>query len=77
MPAPRDLTHDEHGVKRGGLYVVSCGVSPSGGIFIVGDIFTRLDAEAAEHLASLLVEHAHNERIAETARLICGRSPRC
>jgi hypothetical protein len=71
MPAARDLTLDEHGVKRGGFYVATCGVSPAGGIFIVTDIFTRLDADAAEHLAKLLREHARNERVAETARLIC------
>ncbi len=71
MPAARDLTFDEHGIKQGARYVVTCGVSPAGGIFLVGDILTRLDSDAAEHLAHLLTEHAHNERVVETARLIC------
>ncbi|SFM91428.1 hypothetical protein [Methylobacterium pseudosasicola] len=76
MPAARDLTLDEHGVKRAGHYVVTCGVAPAGGIFIVADMFTRLDAEAADHLAALLREHAHNERVVETARLVCAEATR-
>lgn len=77
MPAARDLTFDEHGVKRGAVYALTVGVAPSGGIFIIGDIFTRFDPDAADHIAVLLRQHAENERIAETARLICEGVARC
>jgi hypothetical protein len=76
MPAARDLTLDEHGVKRGSIYVLTVGVSPNGGIFIVGDIFTRFDPDAADHIAALLRQHAENERVVETARLICAEVAR-
>jgi hypothetical protein len=76
MPAARDLTLDEHGVKRAGHYVATCGVAPAGGIFIVADMFTRLDPDAADHLAALLRQHAENERVTETARLICAEATR-
>ncbi|MBP27872.1 hypothetical protein [Methylobacterium sp.] len=72
MPAARDLTVDQHGVKQAGRYVVTCGIAAAGGIFVIGGGWAHLDADAADHLADLLREHAKNERLVEaTAALIC------
>lgn len=76
MPAARDLTTDEHGVKHADRYVVTCGIAAGGGIFVIGGGWAHLDADAAEHLAHLLHKHAEDERVAETARLICKGTSR-
>ena len=76
MPPAGAPILDEHGVKRSGRYAVTCGVRGSGGIFIVSSGFDYLDPDAADHLAKLLRQHADNERVVETARLICAEAAR-